>query len=428
MNIAIVGSGGREHTFAWKLRQSPQCEKLYIIPGNAGTAQEGENVDIDPSDFEKLALFLIHNHVDLLVVGPEAPLVAGIRDRLEADEKLKHLRIVGPGQAGAELEGSKDFAKRFMLKHNIPAAASATFTRDTLVDAKAYLQDHPLPVVLKADGLAAGKGVIICHSREEAISTLHSMLIEQRFGTASARVVIEQFLEGIEVSVFALADGNSYILLPEAKDYKPIGENNTGPNTGGMGSVSPVNFAQGTFLQKVEERIVIPTVNGLKADGIDYCGFIFFGLINVNGEPFVIEYNARMGDPETQVVLPRIKSDFVDLLMATADRKLQDVVLQVDERTATTVVMVAGGYPDEYEKGAAIQGLQTSQPDTMVFHAGTTQSEGKVKTAGGRVLAITALGHSMQEALEKSYNRLAHIQWKDAYYRKDIGRDLIALQ
>ncbi|MBO3699144.1 phosphoribosylamine--glycine ligase [Roseivirga sp. E12] len=427
MNILILGSGGREHAFSWKIAQSPQCDKLYIAPGNAGTAAIGENVNIGVNDFDAIGDFVKNNQVDLVIVGPEDPLVNGISDYFNADPTLSNIGLVGPSKAGAELEGSKDFSKKFMERHNVPTARSMTFTRETLEEGLNYVSSHPTPVVLKADGLAAGKGVIIAETHEHARETLKEMLVDAKFGEASSRVVIEQFLEGIELSVFVLTDGESYKILPEAKDYKRIGEQDKGLNTGGMGAVSPVVFAKGDFMEKVEERVVKPTVDGLKKDNIDYKGFIFIGLMNVGGDPYVIEYNVRMGDPETQVVLPRIKSDLVDLLKATAEGKLSTTDFEVDAEAATTVVMVAGGYPEAYEKGHPIEGIDTVSGAT-VFHAGTKLSEsGEVVTNGGRVLAITGRGVSVAKALENSYNGIANISWQDVYHRRDIGQDILQL-
>ncbi|NJN28025.1 MAG: phosphoribosylamine--glycine ligase [Cyclobacteriaceae bacterium] len=427
MNILVIGSGGREHTFAWKLRQSKKCKNLYVAPGNAGTENTATNVAIPIDDFEGIKNLIFDKDISLVIVGPEAPLVNGIRAYLLQDPRLKDLRVVGPGTEGAKLEGSKDYAKNFMVKHGIPTAHSQTFGKDQLEEAKNYLKSVSYPIVLKADGLAAGKGVIICQDVEEATLTIDKMLAHSMFGQASERVVIEQFLKGIELSVFVLTDGHSYKILPEAKDYKPIGENNTGPNTGGMGSISPVNFAQGEFLRKVEERVIIPTINGLKSDHIDYKGFVFIGLMNVEGDPYVIEYNVRMGDPETEVVLPRIKSDLVDLMLATAEGSLSEISLEIDPKTASTVVMVAGGYPDDYEKGMPISGLDNTDDNTIVFHAGTKTAHGQIVTNGGRVLAVTGIGTSMLEALEKSYERVSKIHWNNVYFRKDIGHDLNAL-
>ena len=427
MNILVIGSGGREHTIAWKLSQSKRCKNLYIAPGNAGTEKVAQNVNIGVSDFEGLKNLIIEKNISLVIVGPEAPLVDGIRPYLLSDNRLKELKIVGPGKEGAMLEGSKDYAKQFMVKHGIPTAGSKTFTKETLSDAKEYLKMVKMPIVLKADGLAAGKGVIICQNLKTATATIDKMLAKAMFGDASKMVVIEEFLSGIELSVFVLTDGNSYKVLPEAKDYKPIGENNTGPNTGGMGSVSPVNFAQGDFLKKVEDRIIIPTINGLKSDNIDYLGFIFIGLMNVKGEPYVIEYNVRMGDPETQVVIPRIKSDLVELMVATTTGTLSEVELEIDDKTASAVVMVAGGYPEKYEKGDSIHGLDLEVDGTVIFHAGTKKSEENVVTNGGRVLAVTGIGNSMQESLDKSYGLVSKIYWDNVYFRKDIGHDLMTL-
>lgn len=428
MNILIIGSGGREHTLAWKLIQSNKCENLYIAPGNAGTEKIAQNVNIGVGDFEGLKNLIKEKNISLVIVGPEAPLVDGIREYLHRDEQLATLKIVGPGKEGALLEGSKDYAKQFMVKHGIPTASSETFTKETLNEAKKYLKTVKMPIVLKADGLAAGKGVIICKNLKEATETIDKMLAQSMFGVASEKVVIEEFLSGIELSVFVLTDGKSYKILPEAKDYKPIGENNTGPNTGGMGSVSPVNFAQGDFMQKVEDRVIIPTINGLKSDNIDYQGFVFIGLMNVNGDPYVIEYNVRMGDPETQVVMPRIKTDLVELMDATAKGTLSEIELEIEDKTATTVVMVAGGYPDTYKKGDPISGLNSENKDTIVFHAGTKQSKEVVVTNGGRVLAVTGLGQNMQEALDNSYDLASKINWDNVYFRKDIGHDLMSLE
>ncbi|MFT6872566.1 MAG: phosphoribosylamine--glycine ligase [Roseivirga sp.] len=427
MNILILGSGGREHAFSWKIAQSPQCDKLYIAPGNAGTAAIGQNVNIGVNDFDAIGTFVKENKVDLVVVGPEDPLVNGISDYFKADGELAKVGLVGPSKAGAELEGSKDFSKKFMERHNVPTARSMTFTRETLEEGLNYVSSHPIPVVLKADGLAAGKGVIIAETHQLARETLKEMLVDAKFGAASSRVVIEQFLDGIELSVFVLTDGESYKILPEAKDYKRIGEQDKGLNTGGMGAVSPVAFAKGDFMSKVEERVVKPTVAGLKADNIDYKGFIFIGLMNVGGDPYVIEYNVRMGDPETQVVLPRIKSDLVDLLKATAYGTLDDTDFEVDQDAATTVVMVAGGYPEAYEKGDSITGI-SQVTNATVFHAGTKFGEnGDILTNGGRVIAVTGRGDSVAKALKNSYTGIAKISWKDEYHRTDIGQDILQL-
>lgn len=427
MNILVLGSGGREHALSWKIAQSESCENLYIAPGNAGTSQVGENVDIKVNDFDAIGAFVRENQISLVVVGPEDPLVKGIRDYFEADASLKDVLMVGPGAAGAQLEGSKDFSKQFMNKHNIPTARSRTFTADNLEEGLNYVSSHPTPVVLKADGLAAGKGVIISETNEHARETLKEMLVDAKFGDASSRVVVEQFLEGIELSVFVLTDGENYKILPEAKDYKRIGEQDTGLNTGGMGAVSPVPFADADFLGKVEDRVIKPTINGLKAEGIDYKGFIFIGLMNMGGDPYVIEYNVRMGDPETQVVMPRIQSDVLELFIATGNGTLDQVDYELDEQAATTVVMVAGGYPGSYAKGSTISGID-SVDEAMVFHAGTKNSEeGTVVTNGGRILAITGKGDSVAKALENSYNGIGKISWQDEYHRKDIGQDILRL-
>ena len=427
MNILVLGSGGREHALSWKIAQSPSCDQLYIAPGNAGTAEVGENVAIKVTDFEAIASFVKEKAIDLVVVGPEDPLVKGIRDFFEQDEALAQVLMVGPGAAGARLEGSKDFSKQFMERHAIPTARAKTFTKDSLEEGLNYVSSHPLPVVLKADGLAAGKGVIISETHKHARETLKEMLVDAKFGDASSSVLVEQFLQGIELSVFVLCDGDNYQILPEAKDYKRIGEQDTGLNTGGMGAVSPVPFAKGDFMDKVEERVVKPTIAGLKADGIDYKGFIFIGLMNVEGDPYVIEYNVRMGDPETQVVMPRIKSDVLELLVATGKGTLNEVSYEADPQAGTTVVMVSGGYPGSYNKGEVISGIEAVSEAT-VFHAGTkTDESGKLVTNGGRVLAITGKGDSVAKALENAYNGVGKISWQDEYHRKDIGQDILRL-
>jgi len=424
MNILLLGSGGRESAFAWKMSQSPLCSQLFIAPGNAGTPKYGQNVNLKATDFEGIKQFVLANNVQLVVVGPEEPLVKGIHDFFLADDQLKAVPVIGPQQEGAQLEGSKDFSKQFMQRHNIPTAASRTFTRDTLQDGLTYLATQGLPIVLKADGLAAGKGVLICTSLQEAKLELVQMLDEAKFGEASSKVVIEQFLQGIELSVFVLTDGNSYKILPEAKDYKRIGEGDTGLNTGGMGSVSPVPFADAAFMQKVEERVVIPTIEGLKKDNIPYKGFVFIGLMNCDGEPYVIEYNCRMGDPETESVLPRIESDLVDLLLGVAQENLATKEIKIADKVAATVVCVAGGYPGDYLKGKTITGIENVR-GSMVFQAGTTGEGEEVKTSGGRVLAVTSLQDNMFNALQQATLDASRIYYDGMYFRRDIGFDLV---
>ncbi|NVJ85848.1 MAG: phosphoribosylamine--glycine ligase [Algoriphagus sp.] len=427
MNILLLGSGGREHAFAWKIVQSPKCSQLFVAPGNAGTAAIATNLAIGVTDFEKIKSAIINHQIDLLVVGPEEPLVKGLVDYLASQESTKSIPVVGPSQLGATLEGSKDFSKRFMQRHQIPTAAYETFDANQLEQGLAYLEKQNLPIVLKADGLAAGKGVLICQTLEEAKESLQEMLLEQKFGEASAKVVIEEFLTGIELSVFVATDGKNYKILPEAKDYKRIGEGDTGLNTGGMGAVSPVIFADASFMQKVEERIVQPTVAGLAAEDIPYKGFLFIGLMNKNGDPYVIEYNVRMGDPETEAVLPRIESDFVDLLWGIATESLKDYELKISPDYATTVVMVSGGYPGSYQKGHIIS-LPSDTENTTIFHAGTGRNEtGDLTNQGGRVLAITGRGKELQESLERTFSIVEKISWKDHYYRKDIGQDILKL-
>jgi phosphoribosylamine--glycine ligase len=426
MNVLLLGSGGREHAFAWKLKQSAKLDKLWIAPGNAGTALCGENVKLSPVDFDGIKSFVISNSVDLVMVGPEDPLVKGIVDFFKDDNDLKQVKIIGPSKLGAMLEGSKDFAKAFMNRHNIPTAKHSTFTSDNFHQAIEYLHSIEPPYVLKADGLAAGKGVIICNEMSQAEKELEEMLKNLRFGDASKKVVIEQFLKGIELSMFVITDGLSYKILPEAKDYKRIGEGDTGPNTGGMGAVSPVPFADKAFIKKVEDRIIKPTIKGLQDEKIDYKGFIFIGLMNVDGEPFVIEYNVRMGDPESEVVIPRIKSDLLDILIAIADEKLDKINVETDERTATTVMLVSHGYPGYFEKGKIIEGLENIT-DSLIFHAGTiADSNGNTLTNGGRVLAVTSLDTQMKQALQKSYSSAEKIKYEGKYCRKDIGCDLFS--
>jgi len=424
MNILVLGSGGRESAFAWKLSQSEKCENLFIAPGNAGTGQYGTNVNIKVTDFEGIKQFALANAINLVLVGPEEPLVKGIHDFFLNDEQLKHIPVIGPQAEGAQLEGSKDFSKQFMERHNIPAAASKTFTRETLQEGFEYLPTIGLPIVLKADGLAAGKGVLICLSLEEAQQELIEMLTNAKFGEASAKVVVEQFLQGIELSVFVLTDGSNYKMLPSAKDYKRIGEGDTGLNTGGMGSVSPVPFADAEFLKKIEDRMVIPTIEGLKSDGISYKGFIFIGLMNCDGDPYMIEYNCRMGDPETESVMPRIESDFVDLLLGVAEGNLNEKELIISNKVAATVMMVAGGYPGEYLKDKVISNIDNVR-GSQVFHAGTYLDGEEIKTSGGRVLAITSLQDDMFTALQQATADAARIYYDGMYFRKDIGFDLL---
>ncbi|QSE98502.1 phosphoribosylamine--glycine ligase [Fulvivirga lutea] len=425
MNILVLGSGGREHTLAWKISQSFNCTQVFVAPGNAGTDLIAENVDIQVNDFEAIGLFAVENEIDLIVVGPEDPLVNGIRDYFEASEALKKIKIVGPGKKGAQLEGSKDFSKSFMQKYGIPTAEAKTFTADTLEEGFVYLDNCTMPIVLKADGLAAGKGVVIAETKEEAKETLRAMLVDKQFGEASSKVLIEQFLDGIELSVFVLTDGKDYIVLPEAKDYKRIGEGDTGPNTGGMGAVSPVKFADESFMKKVEDTIIKPTVDGLAKEKIDYKGFIFIGLMNVAGNPYVIEYNVRMGDPETQAVIPRIQSDIVDMLDAAATGQLHDYNLEIGDFTVAGVVLVSGGYPGSYEKGKSIQGL-ADVTETLVIHAGTKQEDYEVLTNGGRVLTVLGRGSDLEEALKSAYTAVKSISWDGMYYRKDIGKDILS--
>jgi len=425
MNILLLGSGGREHTLAWKIAQSKQLTKLFIAPGNAGTALCGTNINIDTLDFAAIKTFVLDNDINMVVVGPEVPLVEGIHDYFLNDDSVKHIPVIGPQKAGAMLEGSKDFSKAFMMRHNIPTAAYKTFTKDTIKDGEVFINSLKAPYVLKADGLAAGKGVIITESSGEAIQTLNFMLADEMFGKASSRVVIEEYLHGIELSVFVATDGNSYKVLPVAKDYKRIGEGDSGPNTGGMGSVSHVPFADAEFMKKVEERIIIPTVDGLKQENIPYKGFIFIGLMNVEGNPYVIEYNARLGDPETESVVPRIKSDIIDLFKGIANNNLHETILEIDDRYAACVMMVANGYPDSYEKGNTISNLDKVK-DSLVFHAGTKlDSNGNVVTNGGRVIAVTSFGNTIEEALAISYKSADIISYKGKYYRRDIGKDLL---
>ena len=424
MNILILGSGGREHAFTLKLLESKKVNQLFVAPGNAGTANIATNININPTDFNAVKQTVLDNDIKMVVVGPEAPLVAGVHDFFLADDALKNIPVIGPKKDGANLEGSKDFSKQFMQKHGIPTAKYQSFTKENLAEGFAFLETLEPPYVLKADGLAAGKGVLILNSLKEAKAELKEMVSNQKFGEASSTVVIEEFLKGIELSVFVLTDGKNYKILPSAKDYKRIGEGDTGLNTGGMGAISPVPFADEAFLNKVEELVVKPTINGLQKDGIDYKGFIFIGLMNDHGNPSVVEYNVRMGDPETEVVLPRIESDLFDLFEGVANQTLDQKSFSVTPKTATTVMLVSGGYPEAYQKGKEMTGFDTLE-NSIAFHAGTTLKDGKVVTSGGRVMAITSFGETIEEALEKSYNSIHKIHFDKINYRKDIGFDLV---
>ena len=423
MNILVIGSGGREHTFAYKIAQSSKTNELFIAPGNAGTSELGTNLPISVSDFDGIKSAVLEHNIKLVVVGPEAPLVDGIYDFFQSDEALNSIPVIGPSKEGAQLEGSKEFSKIFMEKNGVPTARYQSFTADNLEEGYSFLETLNPPFVLKADGLAAGKGVLILDDINEAKAELKEMLENQKFGEASATVVIEEFLNGIELSVFVLTDGKNYKILPSAKDYKRIGEGDVGLNTGGMGAISPVPFADDDFINKVEERIIKPTVNGLQSENIDYKGFIFIGLMNVAGDPFVIEYNVRMGDPETEVVLPRVETDLVDLFEAVGNQTLNEIELNVNPQTATTVMLVSGGYPEAYEKGKVITGFDTVE-GSLVFHAGTALKDNQVVTSGGRVMAITSFGNSIEEALAKSYSNIDKIHFDKMNYRRDIGFDL----
>ena len=423
MTILLLGSGGREHALAWKMLQSDKCTKLFVAPGNAGTGSIATNVNLKITDFEAIKSFALSEKVEMVVVGPEDPLVKGIFDFFQNDADLNHIPVIGPSKKGAQLEGSKEFAKEFLVKHNIPTAGYDSFTKETVEKGCAFLEKLQPPYVLKADGLAAGKGVLIINDLAEAKQELRNMLVDEKFGEASSKVVIEEFLDGIELSCFVLTDGKNYKILPTAKDYKRIGEGDTGLNTGGMGAVSPVPFADAILLEKIENRIVKPTIEGLKKDNIQYKGFVFIGLINVKGEPIVIEYNVRMGDPETEVVIPRLESDLVELFQAVANEKLDEINLKVTDKSAATIMVVSGGYPEEYVNGKVISGIETVT-DSLVFHAGTKKDNDKIITNGGRVLAVTSLGENFEEAIKKSYQNIEKLHFDTMYYRKDIGFDL----
>jgi phosphoribosylamine--glycine ligase len=423
MTILILGSGGREHTFAWKIVQSPLCKQLFVAPGNSGTAQIAENVNLSVTDFPAIKTLVLEKQIDMVVVGPEDPLVQGIHDFFLNDDSLKHVSVIGPEKAAAELEGSKEFAKEFMMRHKIPTAAYQSFNADTVEEGYAFLNTLNPPYVLKADGLAAGKGVLILNELAEAKTELKNMLVDAKFGNASSKVVIEEFLDGIELSCFVLTDGKNYKILPTAKDYKRIGEGDTGLNTGGMGAVSPVPFATEDFLNKIEERIVKPTISGLQKDRLPYKGFVFIGLIKVGDDPKVIEYNVRMGDPETEVVLPRLQNDLVEIFQAIANETLDTITLEIDQRAATTVMMVSGGYPESYEKGKEITGLNLVE-GSIPFHAGAIVKDGKIVTSGGRVMAMTSYGNTYKEAIKKSYQNIEKLHFDKMYYRNDIGFDL----
>jgi len=423
MNVLILGSGGREHAFAWKIAKSSSCNQLFIAPGNAGTQEIGTNVNIDVNNFKGIKNFVLTKNIELVLVGPEDPLVNGIYNFFKEDENLKNISLIGPSKEGAQLEGSKEFAKEFMFRHNIPTAKYQAFTKKNLQEGYTFLENLEAPYVLKADGLAAGKGVLILDDLQEAKDELKAMVADAKFGAASSKVVIEEFLDGIELSIFVLTDGNSYKILPSAKDYKRIGEGDTGLNTGGMGAISPVPFADRFYIEKVEREIIKPTVEGLKKDNIEYKGFIFIGLINVKGEPKVIEYNVRMGDPETEVVIPRIKSDLLNLLKGISDGTFSEKDLEINEEVATTVMLVSGGYPGRHEKGKEISGIEGVE-ESIVFHAGTKNDNGAIITNGGRVIALTSFGEDIESALSKSFASAEKISFEGSYYRKDVGFDL----
>ncbi len=423
MNILILGSGGREHTFAWKISQSNLCKQLFVAPGNSGTSQMATNVNIGVSDFQSIKEFVLDKSIDMVVVGPEDPLVLGIHDFFLNDDSLKHVMVIGPEAKAAQLEGSKEFAKEFLMRHNIPTAEYQSFTKENVEEGYTFLESLKPPYVLKADGLAAGKGVLILNDLNEAKSELKQMLVDAKFGEASTKVVIEEFLDGIELSCFVLTDGKDYKILPTAKDYKRIGEGDTGLNTGGMGAISPVPFVDDVLMNKIEERIVKPTITGLQKDNLPYKGFVFIGLIMVGDDPFVIEYNVRMGDPETEVVLPLLKNDLAEIFQAIGNGTLKDIKIDIDERSAVTVMLVSGGYPEAYEKGKEITGIETVS-DSLVFHAGAKNDNGKIVTSGGRVMAITSFGKDYKEALKKSYQNIEKLHFDKMNYRKDLGFDL----
>lgn len=423
MKVLIIGSGGREHALGWKIKQSPKLSQLFFAPGNAGTSAIGTNVPVGVNDFEGIKKLVLSENIELVVVGPEDPLVNGIHDYFLASAELKNIPVIGPQKLGAQLEGSKDFSKEFMLRNGVPTAAYASFTPETLEQGKQFLGTLKAPYVLKADGLAAGKGVVILNDLEAAKEELTQMLAHAKFGLASGKVVIEEFMDGIELSVFVLTDGKSYVILPEAKDYKRIGEGDTGLNTGGMGAVSPVPFADKAFMNRVEQEVVIPTIEGLKKDNIPYIGFLFIGLMNQNGTPRVVEYNVRMGDPETEVVIPRIKNDLLEILWAVGKEKLSDIKLEIDSRVATTVMMVSGGYPGDFEKGKVVTGLDKTS-GSLIFHAGTKEENGQILTNGGRLIAVTSYGNNLNEAFKQSYQNTAIINYDKKYFRSDLGFDL----
>ena len=424
MNILIIGSGGREHTLSWKVKQSKSCDNLFITPGNAGTAKIGNNVNLDPNNFEEIKVFTIENNIGLVIVGPEEPLVNGIVDYFNTDPDLKEIKIFGPSKVGAQLEGSKDFSKNFMFRNDIPCGKSKTFNTENIDEGYKFLESISAPYVLKADGLAAGKGVLILENLEEAKKELHEMLVNKKFGDASQSVLVEEFLDGIEVSVFFITDGKDYVLLPEAKDYKRIGEDDKGPNTGGMGAVSPVNFVDEKFIKKVKREIIDKTIKGLRSENIEYKGFVFAGLMNVDGDPYVIEYNVRMGDPETQVVIPRLKNDLVDIILKCLDGNLIGASTLFLDKYCTTVILASDGYPNQYEKGKKITNI-SDEDESIIFHAGTKLIDDNIISNGGRVLACTGFGSNLSEALNNSYKKANEIEWEDKYFRKDIGKDLM---